>query len=228
MTVSHDLTLPEALLLLALDDEKGSGDAGFALAGGVLAELVFLGVAVIESEGKNAFVKPTATVVPGGDDVLSECLRDLNDRAAEKPDKPWQANKWVTKFSSKKDLKARIAGPLVIRGVLDEQKRKFLFIETTKYPEVNPVPEAAMTERLRSALEDDHLLPDERTVALLGIANAASLLSKNLDKRMLRSRKKRLKELSEGNHISEAVKAAIAAVNAAVMVAVTASLGASS
>jgi len=32
MTMPHDLTLPEELLLLALDDEKGSGHAGFALA----------------------------------------------------------------------------------------------------------------------------------------------------------------------------------------------------
>lgn len=227
MATSHDLTIPEQLLLLALDDEKGGGSADLAVAGGLLAELVLQGLVVIETEGK-AIVRPTATAVPGDDELLSECLDDINARAGEKPDKPWDAGRWVTRFSSKKDLKARTAGPLVARGVLDERKRKILFFELTKYPELNPLPEAEMTERLRSALEDDHVQPDERTVALLVIANAASLLTKNLDKKMIRSRKDRLKELSEGDHISEAVKAAIAAVNAAVMVAITASAVASS
>lgn len=227
-SVSHELTLPEELLLLALDDESGAGRADLAVAGGILAELVLQGVVVVESEGKKARVRATASAVSDGNELLSECLDDINARAADKPDKPWEASRWVTKFSSKKDLKARTAATLVASGVLDERKRKFLFIKLTQYPEANPVPEAEMTERLRSALEDDHVVPDERTVTLLAIANAASLLTKNLDKKMLRSRKDRLKELSEGDHVSEAVSASIAAVNAAVMVAVTAGAVASS
>lgn len=223
MTISNHLTLPEELLLLVLDDESGAGRSDLALGGGVLAELLLQQLVAIDVEGKKSIVR--ALDVGGRElgELLAECLNDIRESK-----KPREASHWVNKFSTKKDLKARTARPLVDRGVLDERKRKILFFELTQFPESNPLPEAELTERLRAAIEHDHISPDQRTVALLVIANAAGLLRNNLDKKMLRNRKDRLKELSEGDHISEAVRAAIAAINAAVIVAVTAGAAASS
>lgn len=218
------LTIPEELLLLMLDNDSGSGSSDLALGGGILAELVLRRAVRIEHVGKKAIVEATATTLPGpGDALLAECLADIVESSKHRP-----AGHWVNKFSAKKQLRTRVAERLVAIGVLDEKKRKILFIEITRYPEANPVPEAELTERLRTALELDHTTPDVRTVALLSIADAASLLTNNLDKKMVRSRKDRLKELRESSDVGKAVKASIDAINAAVIVAVAAGAAASS
>lgn len=220
---THDLTLPEELLLIALDDESGAGRSDLALAGGVLAELSFVDAIVFTKERRRTFVEVVSSPPVLSDPLLAECLGDIVDSRKHR-----EAAHWIQKFGAKKNLKGRVAAPLVRRGVLDERKRKFLFIELTQYPESNPVVEAEMTERLQSAIEHDHITPDPRTTALAVIANAAGILRNNLDKKMLRSRKDRLAQLAEGDHVSEAVKSSIAAVNAAVMVAVAAGAVASS
>lgn len=220
---THDLNLPEELLLLALDDESGAGRSDVALAGGILAELAFHESIVISKEGRRTFVDAAPASTSLADPLLVECHTDIVESKKRR-----DATYWVQKFGSKRNLKSRVAEPLIERGVLDERKRKFLFIELTQYPELNPIPEAQMTERLRLAIEHDHITPDARTTTLAVVANAAGLLRNNLDKKMLRARKDRLKLLAEGDHISDAVKASIEAVNAAVIVAVTASAAASS
>jgi len=220
--IEHELSIPEELLLLVLDDESGGGRSDLALGGGVLAELVFRGVVVVEQHGRTNEVVVAGANAAIDHELLAECLEDVRASSKQR-----NAAHWVNKFSTKKDLKARVATPLVERGVLDERKRKLLFFEFTQYPETNPVPEAELTERLRSAIEHDHITPDARTTALLTIANASGLLTKNLDRAMLRRRRDRLKELAEGDQIAGAVKAAIEAVTTAIVVAATAG-GASS
>lgn len=219
--MAHDLSIPEELLLLALDDESGAGRSDLALGGGLLAELAFLGAIEIEHDGKKAMVVVSDGAVVE-QPLFAECLADVSNS-----EKLRDATHWVQKFSTKKGLKGRIAEPLVERGILDERKRKLLFFELTKYPESNPVPEAAMTERIRVAIEHDHVVPDGRTAALITIGNAAGLLSKNLDKKMLRQRRDRLKELAEGDTVAGAVKSAVDAVSAAIIIGVTAGAAAS-
>ncbi len=214
-----DLLLHEELLLLALNDEEGSGRSDLAVAGGLLAELSLRAAVVVEKRKRAVMVTVTDAGADAstGDELLDECLEDLRTSKKERT-----ATHWVTKFSQKKDLKHRVAGPLVERGILDENKRKFLFIQYTRYPELNPLPEAEMTERLRNAIEYDHAEPTDRTVALVALADAASLLRNNLDKKMLRARRKHIKELAEGATTAEVVKAAIEATAAAMVVLVAA------
>ncbi len=210
--------------MLALDDESGAGRADLAVAGAILAELSFRGAIAIDVEGKKAYVRPVHGQLPGRpDELLAECLDDITGSAKRR-----QVGRWVQTFSGKKKLTARVAARLVADGVLSERKRKILFIGLTQYPASNPLPEAELTERMRAALEHDHVTPGPRTVALLTIADAANLLTKNLDRKMVRARKNRLKELGESDQIGQAVKAALDAINAAIIVAVTASAAAGS
>lgn len=223
MSNASELTLPEELLLIALDDERGSGRADVALGGAVLSELVFQGVLEVVVEGKKSFVQPIAGAAAPDNELLAECFGDVVESKKRR-----QASHWVNKFGMKRDLRSRVARPLVDRGVLDERRRKILFVTLTSFPELDPGPEARMTERLRAAIEHDHVTPDPRTAALVSMANAAGVLSNNVDKKMLRNRKKRLAELSEGEHVGTAVKSALDATNAAIVAGIVAASAASS
>jgi hypothetical protein len=90
--VSTDLLLAEELLLLSLDDEKGSDQTwssiGGGLAGALLLELTEAGALRLEGDDK---------LVPGAsapaDPLLAEALE-----AVRCADKPRDAKHWVTKL----------------------------------------------------------------------------------------------------------------------------------
>ncbi len=101
MRAKPRLTLYEEILLLALDDEKGTtgvgGMHGNAMGGAVLAELVLLGAVTVAGDKKKL-----VDAVPGArvdDPVLAECL-DLVRTAKRRR----RARDWVLKF-------ARTQGP---------------------------------------------------------------------------------------------------------------------
>jgi len=206
------LLLHEELLLLALNDEEGSGRSDLALAGGLLTELVFHGAIEIETNKRKYKVRAAEPAQPIANELLTECLQDITESKKER-----SAQHWVSKFSTKKGLKHRVAEPLVEKGIVSEKQSKLLFITITRYPELDPGPEAEMTERLRVAIEHD-VTPSDRTVALLAIANAARLLGNNFDKKLLRSHRERIAALSKGSVASEAVRAAIESVQAATVI----------
>lgn len=210
------LLLHEELLLLALNDEEGSGRSDLALGGGLLTELVFHGAIEIETNRRKSKVRVVEPAPPIANELLAECRQDIADSKKERG-----AEHWVSKFSTKKDLKHRVAEPLVAKGIVSEKQSKLLFITITRYPELDPRPEADMTERLRVAIEHHDVTPSERTVALLAIGNSASLLANNFDKKLLRSQKKRIEELSKESVTSEAVQAGIEGVQTAMILLMT-------
>jgi hypothetical protein len=61
---------------------------------------------------------------------------------------------------------------------------------------------------------------DPRTVVLISLANAAGLLSENFGRKEIRSRKKRVEQIVNGEVTGTATKEVIAACEAATMVAV--------
>lgn len=68
---------------------------------------------------------------------------------------------------------------------------------------------------------------DERTLMVAGIAHATGLLGRAVDKKRLKERKARLKQLVDGQLASAATAEAVQAVQAAVMVAIIAASAAS-
>ena len=132
MSAAAHLPLYEEILLLALDDDKGTADgAGFfakAMGGAILAELVLEGAIRIDQDKKKK-VHPVAGARLD-DPVLSECLELITDK-----DKPKQAKEWVMKFANLKDLKGRAARQLVDKGVLREEEGTVLKIfKRTLFP----------------------------------------------------------------------------------------------
>ena len=220
MTTRHPLPLYEELMLIALDDEKGTSFLDSmsvtALGGALLAELVLEGAVRISDDRKKQ-----VTVVPGsghatGDPILAEALQKIRDAK-----KPKSAKHWVQKLSSMKDLRHRVARQLVAKGILTETTDKVLFVFTrTIYPETDGGPERALIARLEDAIFSSRQDLDERTVILIALAHATDLLKRVIDKKRLKTRKDRLKQITSGEAVGQATKEAVEAVKAAVMVAV--------
>lgn len=219
MRTDEQLFLHEEVLLLALQDKKGTVAFGTmceqVLGGAILAELLLQGKVVLEPSGK----KQVVVLADGeflGDPLLDECLAMIDDSK-----KVLAPQAWVTRFSSIKELKHRTARTLCRRGVLREDEEQILLIFSRKvYPEVNPLAEREIIERLRQAiLTDTHDL-DSRTIVLIALANGAGLLAAAFDRRELKSRKSRIKMIGEGNVIGQATQEVIQSIQAAAAVAV--------
>jgi len=218
MSRSDSLYLHEEILLLALRDDKGTIAAGpmyqYAIGGAVLAELLLGGRVRIETVKKRAMVTlADPTLI--GDPIIDECLEKVRTSK-----KRAVAQTWVARFASLKNLKHRVAEGLCDRGILQEEDAKVLLVFTRKtYPELNPVPERALVERLRQAIFTDTDDIEARTVVLASLANSAGVLRAVFDKKELKGRKDRIEKIVNGEVIGKATQEAIQAVQAAVTMA---------
>lgn len=212
------LPLYEELLLLALDDDKGTTDMEgmyrTAMGGAILAELILLGALRAGTTKKDPVTAVKGAAVD--DEILAECLALV---VGEK--KPKKAPHWVHKFAGVKDLRNRAARQLVAKGVLAEGKDKVLGIfPRTIFPENDPGPEQELRARLKRAIFTATPNVDARTVVVVALADSTGLLKKAFDKKKLKERKKRLEKLTKGHVAGAATKEAVEAVQAAIMVAV--------
>lgn len=216
------MLLAEDLLLLLLDDSTGrpvtdGTRLDNAIAGAVLLELALQGR--VDIAGTNqAKVKKGRLVCrdpsPTGDPVLDDALARLVDKDGKKPDSALGP--------LGKGLRTRLLNGLATRGILRRDKGRVLGIfPTTRWPAADSRHERA----LRSALHDVlvvGLTPDDRTGALISLLSAIDVLPKVVDAPNRRDLKRRGKEVAEGAWAADAVRRAVAAVNAATTAAVTA------
>jgi hypothetical protein len=212
------LPLYEEILLLALDDDKGtSGGSGFftnAMGGAILAELAMLGaVAIADDKHKR--------VTPGRRDRLDDAILEECRVMVVEQKKSKKAAEWVMKFAGLKDLKNRVARQLVDKGVLTEETGTVLKIfKRTLYPEADGGPEQELRERMKKAIFTATTNLEARTVVVISLAQAAGMLNKIFPKKKLKERKKRLEQLTSGQLAGKATSEAVQAVQAAIAVTV--------
>lgn len=218
MLKQNQLFLYEEIMLLALKDEEGTIASGtnyqYALAGSVLAELLLEEKISVEEQKKKkyAILKDST---PLGDSVIDECLNKVIQAK-----KKQQLQTWVSRFSGLKHFKHRTARKLVERGILRADEDKVLLLFTRKiYPEVDPEPERRMIERIQKAIFTEQENIDPRTVVLISLADSTGLLKVVFNKKELKSRKKRIEQIVNGELTGKATKEAIQAMQAAVFVA---------
>jgi len=211
------LYLYEEVLLLALRNEKGtiaSGFAEYAVAGAVLAELLLEGRIAVEDAKKQLVT--LRNLQPIDDPIVDECMRRMaagRKRASLKT--------WLGRLAGIKDLRHKVARRLCDRGILRADEDKVLLLFTRRvYPEINPAPEREIVERVRAAVFTDEPRLEPRTVVLISLAHGADLLGENFGRRTVRSRKKRIEQIVNGELTGKATKEVIAACQAAVTVAV--------
>ena len=219
MATGNELHLYEETMLLALRDREGTVASGamynYAVGGAILAELLLLERLRIEESGRNKKLVTPASRTPVGDALLDECLERI--AGAKRRKRP---ETWVSHFASIRQLKHRVATQLCRRGILEADEEKVLLIFTRKvYPEINPAPERRLIERLRHAIFTDAEAIDPRTIVLVSLAGSTGILPVVFGKKDLKTRKKRIERIVNGEITGRAAKDAIAAMQAAVMVA---------
>ena len=135
------LFLHEEILLLALKDEEGTIASGgtmyqYAIGAALLAELLLSKRIEVEQTGKKKLVNLVSTN-PLGEPLIDECLEKVANAKRRAV-----LQTWVSRFSSIKNLKHRVAQQLCRCGILRADEDKVLLLFTRKiYPEINPGPE---------------------------------------------------------------------------------------
>ena len=196
-----ELSLPQAFLLLATDDKDGKPEVPvFALrttvAGAILAELDLLGA--IGLEGKH--------VRAAGTTPETELQHELElIRGKSRPHSP---RRWVSMLEGRAQTQ-RIYEQMAAAGIVEHAGEKHLGrFRAVRYPEKDHAPEAALLEKIRTALsaapsglqppetgaatepeaaaseatpgaaKPATAAPEPRTIALIALMQAAGLLGK--------------------------------------------------
>jgi hypothetical protein len=217
--------IAEDLLLLLLDDEKGTvaaSDEVQPLLGGALLLELAMAERIEVAERTSRWSTATVAVVEGAtpDDPL------LVDALAQVAEKPRRAQDLVNRIG--KGTKERLLHRLADRGLVERREGKVLgLFPHTTWPATDARHEQEVRARLRDALVVG-LTPDERTSALVALLAAIDHAHKVVDRGDVPARdvKRRAKEIAEGAWAADAVKDAVAAAQAAVAAAVTASVAA--
>jgi len=224
-----DLFLHEEIMLLALREQEGTiigSERMHLMIGAAVAAELLIRQKISLNHPKKKLVDLVDST-PVGDPLIDECLEKLTKAKRRK-----RLNQWVVTFAQTKKIKPRVAEGLVKRGILRVDEGKVLWIFNRKiYPEVDPEPEKAIIERLREAIFTDREDVDPRTIVLLSLAKVADLLKVHFDKKELKSRKKRIEQVIQGEATGAAAQKAIEEIQAAIAASViitTAAAGASS
>ncbi|MGW6280755.1 GOLPH3/VPS74 family protein [Kribbella sp. NPDC055071] len=214
------MLIAEDLLLLMYDDESGkpiTGNPGldYSLAGAVLIELTLLGkvdIAGPADEVKTGRLK-VLDATPTGDAILDQRLTYVVEKPGKRP------KDQIGGLSKK--LRGQLLARLAERGVLEADHDKVLgLFPVTRWPAKDARHEAEVRSQLESALKVG-TTPDQRTAALIALISALNVVPKvvtdAVDKRAL---KQRAKEISESEWAADAVRKAVAEVQAAVTAAI--------
>jgi hypothetical protein len=180
------------------------------MGGAILAELLLLGRIQVQKDKKRQFAIVSSTR-PTGNTLLDECLGRIVESK-----KRQQLKTWVSRFSKIKKLKRRAAVQLCRKGILRETEDRVLFIfKRTTFPELDPLPERALVERLRRAIFTETNQVEPRTTVLVALAFHSDLLKNAFGKKALKPRKKRIESLISREVVGDATKEAVQAVEAA-------------
>lgn len=215
MKKSKNLHLYEEIMLLSLRDEKGTIQIGYAaqtIAGAILAQLVLEGRISIENSKKK--LVDVLSTGPSGDPILDEAIEKLSTAKRRA-----SLSTWVQRIAGIKDLLGKAARQLCDRGILKLTEDKILFVFTRKvYPEINPLPEKKIIERMRNAVFSDSQKLKDRDIVLISLTEGSGLLQMTFSKKELKPRKKRIEQIVNGELVGKATKEVIDACQAAIMI----------
>jgi len=213
------LYLHEELMLLALREETGtmrnSDRLAYTLGAAIVSELLLQKRIEIDPVKKKKMLVNLIDPTLFGDPILDEVILKIKDAKRRT-----NLKKWVIRIAGLKKLKRRIALQLCRRGIVREDEDTVLLLFKRKiYPEVNPQPEQKLVARLRDAIFSDSDNVDPRDAIIIALAYQTRLLRQKFDKKDLKPRKKRIKQIAEGCATAKAAKEIMEAVAAAIVVA---------
>ena len=222
-----DMLVAEDLLLLLLDDEKGTmtvaSHAQPLLGGALLVELALAGAVEVEPDPgrwRAAKVHPVAGATPPADPLLAAALAAVAER-------PRRAQDLVGRIG--KGVREQLQDRLVERGVLEGRAGRILgLFPTTTWPAVDVRHEREVRQRLQAVLVTG-LDPDPRTAAVIALLAAVDQAHRQVDRGGLSAGqvRKRAKQVADGAWAASVARDAVQAAQAATTAAVTAATAAS-
>jgi hypothetical protein len=208
MRARPELRLHEEMLVLALDDEKGTIRASnykYGVCAGLLGELILEGRAELVAGPKPSKDR----IMPANPKLLSDPLLDEVLRKIHESKKRRSPKDWVARLAQMGGLRKRVATGLVRRGILRERNARILLLfPWTFYPLLDPAPKRRLVERIRTAVEGDGEV-DERTAIAVAVASATGILKPVLGNPLLRERKERISRITEEQVLAAAAKKAV-------------------
>lgn len=142
---ADELSLPEAFLLLATSDKDGQPQLPAyvlrtTLAGAILAELDLIGA--ITLDGKH--VRATGTTPESKFQHELELIREKS--------RPHTPKRWVSMLEGRGEVH-RVYEGMASRGIVERVGERHLrLFKTTRYPEKDHTPEAALLQKVEAAL----------------------------------------------------------------------------
>ncbi|MEU8693784.1 GPP34 family phosphoprotein [Streptomyces sp. NPDC048665] len=198
------VTLAEEIMLLSLDDKSGVPEqrqaASWAVAGGILLELVLAGRASVEGK----YLTPT-DMTPIGEPLIDGRLALLDS---------WlhgcgkrQVAHWLTR-DHVNSIRAAMES-LCARGVVVEQQLMALgLFPTRRYTEVYSGPETELLQRLRAVVLEG-VASDEHTAGLIALVHAAKLHRVSFPHVSRKEAAERMAGVADGQWAAVSVRAAI-------------------
>jgi Golgi phosphoprotein 3 len=212
------LSFVEEIVLLMLDDEKGSfvamplSSVNTVIAGAALMDLALRNR--IDTDLEKLVVTDRT---PTGDDILDDVLARLAETT-----EPLTVSLAIELISAHTDpYQQRALTRLIGRGILREESGRFLWVfRTRRYPVVDDTEEREVKARLRQLVLTDEI-PDPRDVVLVCLLNACELFDLVLNSNELDAAMPRIEQLGRMDLIGQAVTKAVAEIRFIVTHAVT-------
>ena len=208
------LTISEEVLLLFLDDEKGTFIRGpdihveLAMSGAVLMDLALANR--IDTDPERLFVVDRS---PMGDKVLDDLLARIASTDPERSTEYWL--NWIREDVP--EIMGHFIDRLVERGILRRMEEKILWVfETRRYPVIDDREEREVKRRITTVLFSDDI-PDPRDVVIIGIVNACDLLEVILHHREVEKVRGRAEQITQMDLIGQTVSSTINDVRASIL-----------
>ncbi len=200
------LSLPEELLLLALNEEKGtfswsvSSKLPYVLAGALLMELILRKRLVVEPKRLEVLDR-----APTGEPLLDSILK-----AIDSSKKVRAGAFWIGKIRGRiKPMKLALLGELVDKGVLHSEEYRVLGIfPTTRYPSQDDRPKKTLISDIRSLILRREV-PDLRQTMLIALVYTGGLMPMLFDKEERRDAREQVQKIAKSLSITREIKKAI-------------------
>ena len=200
------LNLAEDIVLLLLDDETGKMEDIHAnvmemlMAGAVLMDLGLKGR--LDWDLERLFV---VNETPTGDAVLDGVLAQVCAHS-----EPMAPKAWIQRIAERgMEIRAAAIDSLVARRIINVEDRRFLWVfGSRRYPVIDNTEEREAKLRLMDVLLSD-TIPDPHDIALICLADAASVFEIILSERELRQAGKRIEQVRKLDLVGQAMSSQI-------------------
>ena len=214
------ITLSEQLLLIALNDEKGSVVLSastalpYGLAGALLLELFLL---------KKIQFKHNSIKLSNTDKTDNALLNEVLE-VLSKSSKSLDTKSCIeTIYKKIRKLPEQLSEQLVDKKILSREEKSFLWIiNYNHYPAKDDKPEQGIRKRIKNIVLKRETATEE-DIALLSLIKACDLINEVFDKPDRKKAKERIKHITENNQVGKAISKTMEEITAAIMMIIIAS-----